>query len=107
MFPLLTSVLALLCTTASAVVLPRSSAVHLAVSPQCGTLSGGVPADVNVGLGPLSSYKTIVAFGGIFFSCRVGWLAQTIAPEQIRIPGAETPMDPPGCRTSQILQALN
>ncbi|KAJ7605068.1 hypothetical protein DFH06DRAFT_1310289 [Mycena polygramma] len=33
------------------------------VSPQCGTLSGGVPADVNVGLGPLSSYKTIVAFG--------------------------------------------
>ncbi|KAJ6541700.1 hypothetical protein B0H19DRAFT_876496, partial [Mycena capillaripes] len=40
--------------------------VNLAVSPQCGALSGGVPADVNVGLGPLSSYKTIVAFGDSF-----------------------------------------
>ncbi|KAJ7508459.1 carbohydrate esterase family 16 protein [Mycena galericulata] len=61
MFPLLaSSVLAFLCTSAYAVVLP---AVKLAVSPQCGTLSSGVPADVNVGLGPLSSYKTIVAFG--------------------------------------------
>jgi hypothetical protein len=65
MFPLLSStVLAFLCATASAAVLPRSSAVHLAVSPQCGTLSGGVPTDVNVGLGPLNSYKTIVTFGG-------------------------------------------
>ncbi|KAJ7084750.1 carbohydrate esterase family 16 protein [Mycena crocata] len=64
MFPPLSStVLALLCATASAVVLPRASDVHLAVSPRCGTLSGGVPADVNVGLGSLSSYKTIVAFG--------------------------------------------
>ncbi|KAJ7762303.1 hypothetical protein DFH07DRAFT_406881 [Mycena maculata] len=64
MFPLLTStVLGLLYTTASAVILPRTSAVHLAVSPQCGTLAGGVPADVNVGLGSLSQYKTIVAFG--------------------------------------------
>ncbi|KAJ6604946.1 hypothetical protein B0H10DRAFT_2229259 [Mycena sp. CBHHK59/15] len=64
MFPKLSfTVLAFFCATTSAVVLPRSSAVHLAVSPQCGTLSSGVPADVNVGLGPLSSYKTIVAFG--------------------------------------------
>ncbi|KAJ7665651.1 hypothetical protein B0H17DRAFT_1210880 [Mycena rosella] len=64
MFPLLSStVLAFLCATASAVVLPRTSAVHLAIKPQCGTLTGGVPADVNVGLSPLSSYKTIVAFG--------------------------------------------
>ncbi|KAJ7166515.1 hypothetical protein C8R43DRAFT_1122086 [Mycena crocata] len=61
---LLTStLLALLCTTASAVVLPRAGDVHLAVSPQCGNLSGGIPADVNVGLGSLSSYKTIIAFG--------------------------------------------
>ncbi|KAJ6601155.1 carbohydrate esterase family 16 protein [Mycena vulgaris] len=64
MFSLLSSVLlAFLCATASAVVLPRANTVHLAVSPKCGTLSGGVPSDVNVGLGPLSSYKTIVAFG--------------------------------------------
>ncbi|KAJ7146388.1 hypothetical protein C8R44DRAFT_973195 [Mycena epipterygia] len=63
MFPLLSStVIAFLCASASAVVLPRTSAVHLAVSPQCGTLSGGVPVDVNVGL-KLNSYKTIVAFG--------------------------------------------
>ncbi|KAJ7811768.1 hypothetical protein B0H14DRAFT_3754248, partial [Mycena olivaceomarginata] len=34
--------------------------------PHCGTLSGGVPLDVNVGLGPMSTYKTIVAFGGLF-----------------------------------------
>ncbi|KAF7347267.1 tRNA-dihydrouridine synthase 2 [Mycena venus] len=64
MFPLLSSaVFAFLCATTSAVVLPRTGAVQLAVNPQCGTLSGGVPVDVNVGLGPLSSYKTIVAFG--------------------------------------------
>ncbi|KAJ7157269.1 carbohydrate esterase family 16 protein [Mycena filopes] len=68
MFPLLSStVLALLCATSSAVVLPRTTAgaVQLAVSPQCGSLSGG-PADVNAGLGALSSYKTIVAFGDSF-----------------------------------------
>lgn len=35
--------------------------VHLAVSPQCGTLSGPV-ADINVGI-VLQSYGTIVAFG--------------------------------------------
>jgi len=48
----------------SAAVLPEraASAVHLAVSPNCGTLSGP-PADVNAGLGPLTSFRTIVAFG--------------------------------------------
>ncbi|KAJ7083403.1 carbohydrate esterase family 16 protein [Mycena belliarum] len=66
MFPLVASILlTFLCTTASAVTLPRASAVHLAISPQCGTLSGGSPSDVNVGL-KLSGYKTIVAFGDSF-----------------------------------------
>lgn len=55
---------------ASATVLPsRAAAVHLAVSPTCGTLSGA-PADVNAGLGALSSFRTIVAFGGIFRNSR-------------------------------------
>ncbi|KAJ7222878.1 hypothetical protein B0H12DRAFT_1031132 [Mycena haematopus] len=64
MFPLLSStILAFFWVTTSAAVLPRAGGVTLAVSPQCGTLSGGVPVDVNVGLGPLSSYKTIVTFG--------------------------------------------
>ncbi|KAJ7361012.1 hypothetical protein DFH08DRAFT_363399 [Mycena albidolilacea] len=65
MFPLLRSTVlaAFLCATTSATVLPRTGAVKLAVSPHCGTLSGGVPLDVNVGLGPMSTYKTIVAFG--------------------------------------------
>ncbi|KAJ7248156.1 hypothetical protein B0H12DRAFT_1235066 [Mycena haematopus] len=67
MFPLLSStVLAFFCATTSAAVLPRAGGVTLAVSPQCGTLSGGVPVDVNAGLGPLSSYKTIVAFGDAY-----------------------------------------
>ncbi|KAJ7757649.1 carbohydrate esterase family 16 protein [Mycena metata] len=68
MFSLRSStVLALLCATSSAVVLTRAAdAVQLAVSPQCGPLDGSAPADVNVGLGPLSSYKTIVAFGDSF-----------------------------------------
>ncbi|KAJ7665662.1 hypothetical protein B0H17DRAFT_1019256 [Mycena rosella] len=67
MFPLLSFTVLALCATASAISLPRTDAVHLAVSPQCGTLSGGVPADVNAGLS-LSTYKTIVAFGGNFCS---------------------------------------
>ncbi|KAJ7447259.1 carbohydrate esterase family 16 protein [Mycena latifolia] len=62
MLPLSATVLAFLCATASATALPRTSAVHLAASPQCGNLSGGVPSDVNVGLN-LAGYKTIVAFG--------------------------------------------
>ncbi|KAF9011203.1 carbohydrate esterase family 16 protein [Cyathus striatus] len=46
----------------SSVVLPRDD-VHLAVSPNCGSLTGS-PADVNAGVNPdLSQYKTIVSFG--------------------------------------------
>lgn len=41
--------------------------VHLAVTPNCGNLSGS-PADVNQGLKPLSSYTTIVAFGDSYTS---------------------------------------
>ncbi|GAW08787.1 carbohydrate esterase family 16 protein [Lentinula edodes] len=41
--------------------------VHLAVSPNCGSLSGP-PADVNNGLKPLTSYNTIVAFGDSYTS---------------------------------------
>jgi len=47
---------------ASAAVLASRSPVHLAVSPNCGTLSDS-PASVNAGLNDLSSYKTIIAFG--------------------------------------------
>ncbi|KAJ7608776.1 carbohydrate esterase family 16 protein [Roridomyces roridus] len=54
---------ALLFASASVLRAPRTSGVHLAVSPQCGTLASGVPADVNVGLKPLKEYKNIVAFG--------------------------------------------
>lgn len=39
-----------------------NSGIHLAVSPKCGTLTG-TPADVNAGLLPLKSYKTLVTFG--------------------------------------------
>ncbi|KAK7063647.1 hypothetical protein R3P38DRAFT_2819591 [Favolaschia claudopus] len=68
MCPLALTLVAFLCATASAVVLPRADGndVHLAVSPKCGTLSSGVPADVSVGLGSLGSYKTIVTFGDSF-----------------------------------------
>lgn len=50
--------------SATAAVSRRQSTtdVHLAVSPNCGSLSGP-PADVNNGLKPLTSYNTIVAFG--------------------------------------------
>ncbi|KAJ3739788.1 carbohydrate esterase family 16 protein [Lentinula detonsa] len=41
--------------------------VHLAVSPNCGSLSGP-PADINNGLKPLSNYSTIVAFGDSYTS---------------------------------------
>jgi hypothetical protein len=107
MFPLLSStVLAFVCATASAAVLPRSSAVHLAVSPQCGTLSGGVPTDVNVGLGPLNSYKTIVTFGGEYqcFFLRVASESQYHVQIHILV---VRPMDPPGCKTLPLPQALN
>jgi len=40
----------------------RNDGIHLAVVPNCGKLSG-VFADVNAGLLPLKSYRTIVAFG--------------------------------------------
>lgn len=53
---------------ASAAVLKRetSTTVHLAVKPKCGTLSSGVPADVNAGLPPLNTFKTIVSFGDAY-----------------------------------------
>lgn len=38
------------------------TSVELVISPSCGTLYGGV-GDLNSGLGSLSSYSTIVAFG--------------------------------------------
>ncbi|KAF5377146.1 hypothetical protein D9757_008792 [Collybiopsis confluens] len=41
--------------------------VHLAVQPNCGSLSGP-PADVNGGLQPLGSYKSIVSFGDSYTS---------------------------------------
>ncbi|KAJ3855342.1 hypothetical protein EV368DRAFT_79752 [Lentinula lateritia] len=41
--------------------------VRLAVSPNCGSLSGP-PADINHGLKPLTSYNTIVAFGDSYTS---------------------------------------
>lgn len=44
---------------------PNSLDVHLAVSPGCGSFSGA-PADVNAGLRPLNTYKTIVSFGVCF-----------------------------------------
>lgn len=40
----------------------RNDGIHLAVGPACGP-ADGAPADVNVGLRPLRSYKTIVSFG--------------------------------------------
>ncbi|KAG6841717.1 hypothetical protein C0991_007603 [Blastosporella zonata] len=49
----------------SAVVVKRdssTSAVHLAVSPNCSTL-GGTVGDLNAGLRPLSTFKNIVSFG--------------------------------------------
>jgi phospholipase/lecithinase/hemolysin len=39
-----------------------NSGIHLAVGPKCGTLTG-TPVDVNAGLLPLKSYKTLVTFG--------------------------------------------
>ncbi|KAJ3935698.1 MAG: carbohydrate esterase family 16 protein [Lentinula lateritia] len=55
--------------SATAAVSRRQSTtdVHLAVSPNCGSLSGP-PADVNNGLKPLTSYNTIVAFGDSYTS---------------------------------------
>ncbi|CAK5266016.1 unnamed protein product [Mycena citricolor] len=70
MFPQLfnsrTALISVSCAAlAAAAGIPQTrGAVQLAVSPQCGALAAGVPVDVNVGLAPLSSYKTIVAFGG-------------------------------------------
>ncbi|KAF5385087.1 hypothetical protein D9615_001065 [Tricholomella constricta] len=52
----------------SAAVLRRETTtpdVHLAVQPRCGSLSGAV-ADVNAGLRPLNTYKTIVSFGDAY-----------------------------------------
>ncbi|GLB43573.1 putative DASH complex subunit Ask1 [Lyophyllum shimeji] len=53
---------------ASAAVVKRDtlSNVHLAVNPNCGTLSSGVPADVNAGLPHLNTFKTIVSFGDAY-----------------------------------------
>ncbi|KIK71568.1 carbohydrate esterase family 16 protein [Collybiopsis luxurians FD-317 M1] len=45
----------------------QAQAVHLAVNPNCGNLSGP-PADVNQGLQPLNSYKAIVSFGDSYSS---------------------------------------
>ncbi|KAJ4470924.1 hypothetical protein J3R30DRAFT_3710880 [Lentinula aciculospora] len=54
--------------SALTVVSPRQTTdVHLAVAPNCGSLSGP-PADINYGLKPLSSYSTIVAFGDSYTS---------------------------------------
>ncbi|KAF8079160.1 carbohydrate esterase family 16 protein [Lyophyllum atratum] len=52
---------------ASAAVVQRESLqeVHLAVKPKCGTLEGA-PADVNAGLPPLNTFKTIVSFGDAY-----------------------------------------
>lgn len=49
---------------ASAAMVPfgTNNGIHLAVEPSCGPLSGA-PVDINEGLSPLSSYKTIIAFG--------------------------------------------
>lgn len=42
----------------------RNDGIHLAISPTCGSLSQSAKAsDVNAGLFPLGSYKTIVSFG--------------------------------------------
>jgi hypothetical protein len=48
--------------TTSAAILPRASSVRLAVSPNCGPLSGN-PASINAGLKDLNSFDTIIAFG--------------------------------------------
>jgi hypothetical protein len=37
--------------------------IHLAVSPVCGSATGGVAVDHNNGIPALSQFKTIVAFG--------------------------------------------
>ncbi|KAJ3757210.1 carbohydrate esterase family 16 protein [Lentinula raphanica] len=57
------------CISAKAITSSRqvTSDVHLAVSPNCGSLSGP-PADINNGLKPLSNYSTIVAFGDSYTS---------------------------------------
>lgn len=62
MFSSLVFLLAATSATSAVVVQRVTSDVHLAVSPKCGTLSG-IPADVNAGLRPLNTYKTIVSFG--------------------------------------------
>jgi hypothetical protein len=40
--------------------------IKLAIKPKCGDFTSD-PADVNSGLLPLTSYKTIVSFGVCFF----------------------------------------
>ncbi|KAF8644241.1 hypothetical protein AX16_008596 [Volvariella volvacea WC 439] len=57
-----TALLALLSSSYAALV-PRQQGVHLAVNPQCGTYPADGPTDFNAGIGPLSSFETIVAFG--------------------------------------------
>jgi hypothetical protein len=37
--------------------------IHLAISPACGSATGGVAVDRNNGIPALSQFKTIVAFG--------------------------------------------
>ncbi|KAJ7292663.1 carbohydrate esterase family 16 protein [Mycena rebaudengoi] len=88
MLPLLSFILGYLCATTSAAVLPRASAVHLAIGPQCGNLSSGIPADVNAGLGSLSTYKTIVAFGGESFEYQVGRLTHCVETDSYTGGGA-------------------
>ncbi|KAF8644260.1 hypothetical protein AX16_008615 [Volvariella volvacea WC 439] len=47
----------------SAASIPRQQGIHLAVSPKCGAYPSDTPKDINAGIGPLSSFKTIVSFG--------------------------------------------
>jgi hypothetical protein len=37
--------------------------IHLAISPACGSATGGVAVDHNSGIPALSQFKTIVTFG--------------------------------------------
>jgi hypothetical protein len=41
---------------------PYNDGIHLAITPSCGNLEGNA-TDINAGIPPLESFKTIVAFG--------------------------------------------